>query len=108
MYKQIKHNRGTIIKLSELTGETIETKVNRIVNNKEPIKDGAPAIYTDRKEGVIPAYNIKSDRFEIATDAMDIVSKTNIAKRASKAGEVKVIDMTIMGEAQTIQGTEQK
>ena len=30
-------------------GETIETKVNRIVNNGEPIKDGAPIIYTERK-----------------------------------------------------------
>ena len=28
-------------------GETIETKVARIVQNKEPITDGAPMIYTD-------------------------------------------------------------
>ena len=41
-------------------GETIETKVNRIVNNGEPIKDGAPIIYTERKDGVLPEYDIRT------------------------------------------------
>ena len=38
--------------------EYIEEKVRRITENKEPIKDGAPIIYTERKDGVNPAYNI--------------------------------------------------
>ena len=32
--------------------ETIEKKVKRIVENKEPISDGAPIIYTERNKGV--------------------------------------------------------
>lgn len=62
-------------------GEYIETKIERIVHNNEPITDGAPLIYTDRKDGVLPEYDIRTDRFEIAIDAMKKVAKTNIAKR---------------------------
>ena len=66
-------------------GESIETKVNRIVNNKEPIKDGAPLIYTERKEGVRQSTNIRTDRFEVAVEAMDKVSKSYKARREEKA-----------------------
>lgn len=62
-------------------GESIETKVQRITLNNEPITDGAPIIYTERKDGVLPGYNIRTDRWEIAIDAMDKVSKTITAKR---------------------------
>ena len=42
-------------------GETIENKVQRIVLNKEPIEDGAEIIYTEKKDGVLPQYNIRTD-----------------------------------------------
>lgn len=61
-------------------GESIETKVRRIIDNKEPITDGAPIIYTNREDGVIPAYNIRTDRWEIAQNAMDAIAQQNIAK----------------------------
>ena len=61
-------------------GETIETKIMRIVENKEPIEDGAPLIYTERKDGVQPEYDVRTDKWEIALDAMDKVAKTNYAK----------------------------
>lgn len=61
-------------------GETIEEKVTRVVENKEPITDGAPIIYTNRDDGVIAAYNIRTDRWEIAQEAMDEVHKQGIAK----------------------------
>ena len=61
-------------------GETIETKVARIVQNKEPITDGAPMIYTEKSKGVLPEYDIRTDKWEIAQNAMDVVHATNIAK----------------------------
>jgi hypothetical protein len=61
-------------------GETIETKVRRITENNEPITDGAPIIYTNRDDGVLPAYNIRTDRWEIAQQAMDAVNQANLAK----------------------------
>lgn len=65
-------------------GETIEAKVNRIVNNREPITDGAPIIYTERKDGVLPEYDIRTDRWDIAIDAMDKVNMDRFAKRENK------------------------
>ena len=62
-------------------GETIEMKVRRITESKEPITDGAPVIYTDRKDGTKPEFNIRTDRFDIAQDAMDYVSRSRTAKR---------------------------
>lgn len=62
-------------------GETIEMKIERIMSNKEPIQDGAPLIYTEREDGVLPAYDIRTDRFDIAIDAMDRVTKSTYAKR---------------------------
>ena len=41
-------------------GETMEAKVQRVVINKEPIEDGAPIIYTEKKDGVLPQYNIRT------------------------------------------------
>ena len=64
------NNVGTI-RLKE--GEYIEEKVRRITENGEPIEDGAPIIYTERKDGVNPAYDIRTDRWEIAQSAMEQV-----------------------------------
>ena len=65
-------------------GETIETKVRRIVEEKEPISDTAPIIYTKREDGVIAGYNIRTDRFDVALSAMDTVNKAKIATRNGK------------------------
>lgn len=61
-------------------GESIENKVRRITENNEPITDGAPIIYTNREDGVLPAYNIRTDRWEVAQAAMDAVNQANLAK----------------------------
>lgn len=83
MYKKTKMF-GTSIEVNIGTeGESIEEKIRRIVNNKEPIKDGAPLIYTNRKQGVLAEMDIRSDRWELAVDAMDAVTKSDIAKRDS-------------------------
>lgn len=88
MYKKNKRQQSQI-KLNQSTeGETIETKVERIMTNSEPITDGAPIIFTERKDGVNPAYDVRTDRFEIAIEAMDKVSKTHLAKR-----EAKIVEM---------------
>ena len=57
---EIKNNSSLYINQS-YEGESIESKVERIVTNNEPISDGAPLIYTDRKEGVLPQYDIRTD-----------------------------------------------
>ena len=80
--KRFKIQNTTMIELNDsIEGETIEQKVMRITENNEPITDGAPIIFTARKDGVLPAYNVRTDRFEIAIDGMDYVAKSNLARR---------------------------
>lgn len=61
-------------------GEAIETKVRRLMETGEPIKDGAPLVYQERKEGIKPEFDIRSDKWDIAESAMNMVSKTETAK----------------------------
>lgn len=85
-------------------GEPIEDKLERIVNNNEPITDGSPPIYTERKEGVLAGYNIRTDRFEVAIDAMDKVQASKQASREEK-GKVIPIKSPENGTAEPTQGT---
>lgn len=79
-------------------GETIEEKMGRITNNKEPIKDGAPLIYTERKEGVRPSTDIRTDRWEIAIEATEAIARSQKAKREEKPKGEEI------GKTEPIQG----
>ena len=81
MYNKNKVNDSSIIKNESYVGESIEKRVNRLVYNQESIGDGAPLIYTDRRNGVQPEYNIRTDRFEMAIESMDKVHTENLGKR---------------------------
>lgn len=109
----------TRAKDSDVEGEPIEYKIERVMSNKEPITDGAPAIYTERADGVIAAYNIRTDRWEIAAEGMDVVQKSIQAKRDGKAKlkqeskkdsdkkSAKVVELKTdgnVGEAKSIEG----
>ena len=85
--KYLRRERGHIMPEINETyeGITIETKVNRITQSKEPITDGAPLIYTDRKDGVNPAYDVRTDRFEIALEAFSKIDASRKAKREARA-----------------------
>ena len=45
--------------------------MRRIIENKEPIEKTMPIIYTPSNEEVAPAYNIRTDKWETAIDAMN-------------------------------------
>lgn len=92
MYKKQATTKSYLRVNQSAEGETIEQKVTRITTNKEPITDGAPLIYTDRSKGVEPAYDIRTDRFEVALEAMDAVSRAQRAKGEGK-GETPVVKM---------------
>ena len=64
-----------------------ETKCARILQDKEPITDTAPIIYTAKEEGVLPAYNIRTDRFDVAMDAYDKITRTSAKKEITPRPE---------------------
>lgn len=84
LYIKTKPTTTTISKNTAIIGETIEQKVRRVTTNKEPIKDGAPLIYTQRKDGVLPGTDIRTDRWDVAIDAHTKIDKTHKAKREER------------------------
>lgn len=104
MYKKNKTNKTGLSVNTSFEGETIEEKIRRITNNKEPITDGAPITYTERKDGVKPEYNIRTDRWELAVDAMDTVSKQALSKREQRQTELKPIKGGADGGTDTTAG----
>ena len=71
-------------------GVRLEDRVTKWTEEGTPIDDSAPIIYTERKYGVFPEHDIRTDRFELAIDAMDKVTKSRIAK--SEEADVKKDD----------------
>ena len=82
-------NKTRLERNTSTEGELIEQKIDIIMTLNEPITDGAPIIYTERKHGVLPEYNIRTDRWDIALDAID---KMEMARKARKETEVKPED----------------
>lgn len=78
-----------------LIGEPIERKIERMINNNEPTSgDGSvPLIYTERKDGVLAGYDIRTDRWEVALDAATKVHKGSVAKRDAKDAAQKAADV---------------
>ena len=87
MYKQNKVYKTTININKSKEGQFIEAKVRRIRNNKEPIKDGAPKVFTERKEGVRPEYDPRADKWEAAVEVTTQISNSHTNKREERIAE---------------------
>lgn len=101
MYKKTKVTPGGI-KINECTeGESLIKKIQRIVNNKEPITDGAPLLFTERKDGVLSDTDIRSDKWDMAIETMDEVVGIIRSKR-----EKNIVDKIEKDNPPTITKTE--
>lgn len=91
MYFKKQKTRSSLKVNQSIEGEPIHEKVRRIMHNNEPITDTAPVVYTQRKDGVLPEYDIRTDRFDVALEMTELMAKDNLAKREEriKAGEKK-------------------
>ena len=65
-------------------GESIEKKCARMIENNEPITDGAPLVYTERADGVRPEFNVRTDKWDIAQESMEKVSEAKRNKIKEK------------------------
>lgn len=82
MRKPNLNNRQTLhTENDQYEGQSVERYVEQAEVSKQPIEGGAPEIFTPRKDGVRPEYNVRTDRFELAQNAMDKVAATYQAKR---------------------------
>ena len=66
--------------LDDYKGQSIEDRCKILVETGEPIKDTTPLIFTPKEKGVMPQYDVRTDKWDIAQNAMDRVNKERIAK----------------------------
>lgn len=78
--------RSTGLRINQSSkGETIEMKIDRMVNNKEPMDgEGAPLVYTERAQGVPAEFNPRTDVFDMALEGMTIAAKSQLLRRAAR------------------------
>lgn len=83
MYKEwISRQTHGIVKNDSYEAEPLEVKLRKATEEKKPIEAVAPMIYTEKSKGVIPEYDIRTDRFEIAQAAMEKLSSVKFAETA--------------------------
>lgn len=68
-----------------------EVKLRRIINGESnDMEDGVfPTIYTEKKDGVQPEFDIRTDRFEVAIDAIDKINQSTANEIAKNKGETE-------------------
>lgn len=68
-----------------------EVKLRRIINGESnDMEDGVfPTIYTEKKDGVQPEFDIRTDRFEVAIDAIDKINQSAASQIAKNKGETE-------------------
>ena len=105
-YKAKGYSRTGLNINNSIEGESIERSLERIIENKEPIDNSRGLVYTERKDGVLPAYDIRTDRFELAVEATDKIAKSYLAKREERLKErEKVVDLKKDAGSEPTQGT---
>lgn len=70
-----------------------EVKLRRIINGESnDMEDGVfPTIYTEKKDGVQPEFDIRTDRFEVAIDAIDKINQSAANEIAKNKGETEAV-----------------
>lgn len=71
--------------------EPREVKLRKIISGEASnMEDGVfPTIYTEKKDGVQPEYDIRTDRFEVAIDAIDKINQSTADQIAKNKGETE-------------------
>nr|DAJ47825.1 MAG TPA: hypothetical protein [Microviridae sp.] len=73
--------------------EPREVKLRKIINGEaNNMEDGVfPTIYTEKKDGVQPEFDIRTDRFEVAIDALDKINQMAANQIAKSKGETEAV-----------------
>lgn len=73
--------------------EPREVKLRKIINGEaNNMEDGVfPTIYTEKKDGVQPEFDIRTDRFEVAINAIDKINQSTANQIAKSKGETEAV-----------------
>lgn len=73
--------------------EPREVKLRKIISGESSsMEDGVfPTIYTEKRDGVLPEYDIRTDRFEVAISAIDKINQSAANQVAKSKGETDAV-----------------
>lgn len=92
MRKPIYTYKPTLSVDATYEAEGLEVKLRRITETNEPLAGDIPIVYTRKTDGVLPAYDIRTDRFEVAREAMSKVQESEMAKEAQRMDVLKPVE----------------
>lgn len=88
-------NRKGCINDPDLTyqAEPREVKLRKIISGEASnMEDGVfPTIYTEKRDGVLPEHDIRTDRFEVAIEAIDKINQSTANQVAKSKGETEAV-----------------
>lgn len=73
--------------------EPREVKLRKIISGEaNNMEDGVfPTIYTEKKDGVQPEFDMRTDRFEVAIEAIDKINQSAAKQIAKNKGETEAV-----------------
>lgn len=80
-------------------GQSLEEFLRKAMIGNEPIQATAKLTYNDRKEGVLPQHDIRTDRFDLAMMETDKIHASKAAARKMQDfGTEEIIEQVKKGE----------
>lgn len=87
MRKIILKPYGILNRNETVEGKSIEQQIAERMDGGNIELGGKALLYTEKKDGVLPETNIRTDRFEVAMMALDAVERARVAKRDATGKE---------------------
>lgn len=78
--KKLINRTGIIKRNTSYEAESIEQMLRKAKEGESIELGGKELLYTEKKDGVLPITNIRTDKFDLAMEALDTVERTRAVK----------------------------
>lgn len=100
MYKKGNIKKTSIAKNTSYDAEPLETQIERMLENGSEIDTSKELIFTERKDGVLAGYNIRTDKWRVANEAGEKLYQAGVTERNKNIeNRGKVIDLNSKTES---------
>lgn len=87
MIQKIEFPKTTLKGVKVKQGITMEQKMQRIMDGNESDDDGTELTFTEEKDGVKPEFDIRTNKWDVVTDAADKLANRRKTLEAKTATE---------------------
>lgn len=90
MFRNPKYQTSRFKGTETYTAKSIEAELEEIITQKKPIEATAPLIYTEKSDGVIEDFDIRTDKWEAMQRAANYVNEQKREyRKAETEGRIK-------------------